>query len=153
MPQLDVTTFPSQLFWLGVCFLTLYGILYYVALPKVARVLESREKTLEEKINKASLYREEAETLLAEYEAALARARSESQEKSRAMARAVSSELAHRQKEFLGKISDRLRMGEQELFRARLETGSHVKEVSRDVAQVILEKITGRPYSLEELEK
>ncbi|MBI2706788.1 MAG: hypothetical protein HYX35_00480 [Proteobacteria bacterium] len=153
MPQLDVTTFPSQLFWLGVCFLALYGILYYVALPKITRVLESRERTLEEKINKASLYREQAETLLAEYEAALASARSESQEKSRAMARAVSSEMAHKQKEFLDKINDRLHVGEQELFRARLETGSNIKEVSRELAKAILEKLTGRTYSLEELDR
>lgn len=153
MPQLDVTTFSSQLFWLGVCFLTLYGILYYVALPKIARVLESREEILEEKINKASLYREEAEVRLAEYEAALARARSESQEKSRAMTRAVSSEMAQKQKEFLDKINDRLHVGEQELFRARLETSKNIKEVSREVAKAVLEKLTGRIYSLEELNK
>jgi F-type H+-transporting ATPase subunit b len=153
MPQLDVTTFPSQLFWLGVSFLVLYGILTYVALPKIGRVLDSREKTLEEKINAASLYREQAENLLAEYESALAQARREAQEKTQAVARAVASDIAHKEKVFLATINDRLRAGEQDLFRARLETGESMKEISREVAKAILEKLTGRPYSLEELER
>lgn len=153
MPQLDVTTFPSQLFWLGVSFLVLYGILTYVALPKIGRVLDSREKTLEEKINAASLYREQAENLLAEYESALAQARREAQEKTQAVARAVASDIAHKEKLFLATINDRLRAGEQDLFRARRETGESMKEISRDVAKAILEKLTGRSYSLEELER
>ncbi len=152
MPQLDVSTFSSQLFWLSVCFVILYGILLWVALPKITRTLEFREKTLEEKINKASFYREEAEALLAEYEAALANARSASQEKTRAVARAVASDLAHKQKEYLDKIADRLHVGEQGLYRARLKASANTKEISQEVAQVILEKLTGRAYSLEELE-
>jgi F-type H+-transporting ATPase subunit b len=152
MPQLDVATFPSQLFWLAICFCALYALCSFLAIPRIARVLDVRQATLEEKLNKASTYREEAETLLADYEAALARARVESQARSQAAARARSSELAHRQKDFLDKRNDRLHLAEQDLYRARLDAGADTKVLAVEMAQLILEKLTGRAYSAQELE-
>ncbi len=151
MPQLDTSTFSSQLFWLGVCFLVLYLILSYLVVPKIARVLQTREDTLEEKINKASSYREQAESLLREYEEILANARIKAHERSRSMTHSISSEIAHKQKDFLGKINDRLHLEEQSLYKIRLKERNDVKFLAADVAGVILKKLTGRTYQRDEL--
>ncbi|NBB96935.1 MAG: F0F1 ATP synthase subunit B', partial [Alphaproteobacteria bacterium] len=42
MPQLDVTTFSNQIFWLVVAMVVLYFIMSRVALPRVASVLADR---------------------------------------------------------------------------------------------------------------
>lgn len=151
MPQLDVTTFPSQLFWLVVCFLALYFILSFIALPKISHILEKREETLMEKINKASTYRERAEDLLADYENILAKARDTSHQLSKAATNATLADIASQKKDFLDKLNDRLHLSEQELYRERLKVSKEITLISQDVASAILQKLTGHPYSPDKL--
>jgi len=151
MPQLDISTFPSQLFWLGVCFLTLYFILSYIAVPKIAYVLATREEGIEEKINTASTYREEAEDLLADYEAILAKARETAHLQYKAMTSTTTTEIAYKQRAFLDKLNDRLHLAEQELYRARLEASEQIKPFAVELASTILKKLLGHTYSSKEL--
>ena len=151
MPQLDTSTYSSQLFWLAVCFLALYFILSYIALPKIKRVLLNREETFAEKLKQASLYRETAESLLSEYEETLAQAREEAQKRLRSISLATSSEMESKRKDFLDKINDRLHLADQDLYRARLDVGSQLHPVALEVAAEILKKLTGRVYEPQEL--
>lgn len=151
MPQLDISTFPSQLFWLVVCFLALYFILYFIAIPNISRILDVREETLDSKINKASAYREQAEGLLAEYEATLVQARVDAQQRYNSVIAGVSTEIASRQKDLLDKLNEHLHLAEQELYRTRIEVSAQMHIVAIEVAVEILKKITGRIYLPEEL--
>lgn len=143
MPQLDTTTFPSQLFWLLVCFVALYFILSYIALPKISKVLETREQTIEAKINKASLYREQAEDLLKEYETILAKAKEEAHIHYKSSASAISVDMTHKQKDILDKLSNRLHLAEQTLYRSRVDAGQELGSISEEIANLILDKLTG----------
>ena len=49
MPQLNPEFFVSQLFWLAVFFSFLLIFLWRVSLPRIAKVLEKRQKVLEKK--------------------------------------------------------------------------------------------------------
>lgn len=151
MPQLDPTSFPSQLFWLGVCFLVLYLLLSYIALPKISQVLEAREQSLEEKINTASTYREQAENLLAEYEEILKQAREKAQHHTQSVSHMIAEEVSHRQRDFLNKLNERLRLAEQDLYRTRVEVGHEIKPMANEIALFILKKFTGRDYGSEDL--
>ena len=147
MPQLDISTFPSQLFWLFVCFLALYIILAYIAVPKITQVLEKRQDIIEEKINKASADREQAENLLADYEETLAKARNVAQQNLKSTIQITNAEIANKQKDFLDKLNERLHLVEQNLYRVKLEAASDIKFVATDIANEILLKLTGHPYS------
>ena len=46
MPQLDLTTFPNQIFWLAVTLVIIYLVLNRVALPRIAAVLAERQGTI-----------------------------------------------------------------------------------------------------------
>ena len=46
MPQLEITTYPSQIFWLVVSFLILYLIMSKIIIPKIASVIKSRESEI-----------------------------------------------------------------------------------------------------------
>ena len=43
MPQLDPASFPSQLFWLAVCFGTMLLVLSVFVLPRITRTLTTRQ--------------------------------------------------------------------------------------------------------------
>jgi len=50
MPQLDVTTFFSQFFWLSVFFLGFYGILVRSYLPRMSRLLKLRTRKVNQSV-------------------------------------------------------------------------------------------------------
>jgi F-type H+-transporting ATPase subunit b len=74
VPQLDVSTFPSQIFWLIICFSILYYLLSRRALPRVSEILEARQDRIAADLDQAQRLRREAETALAKYEDAIAKA-------------------------------------------------------------------------------
>ena len=76
MPQLDPSTFGSQLFWLLVCFGALYLVLSFIVIPRISNTLTARAETLEGDLAEAEKLRGQAETALKAYEDALAEARS-----------------------------------------------------------------------------
>ena len=80
LPQLNPATMPTQLFWLVVSFLTLYFMLFGVALPRVEAVLEAREGRISWDISKADELRNESNAILAATERMLDRARGQAQE-------------------------------------------------------------------------
>jgi len=47
MPQLDFTTYSSQIFWFVVCFSILYITLSKVILPRIAAILEERNNLIQ----------------------------------------------------------------------------------------------------------
>ncbi len=71
-PQFDVSTYPSQLFWLTVSFIITYLILAHVALPKISYVLELRNAQREGNLAEAEKLNEEASVSLKEYEQVIA---------------------------------------------------------------------------------
>jgi F-type H+-transporting ATPase subunit b len=74
VPQLDVSTFPSQIFWLIICFGILYYLLSRRALPRVSEILEARQDRIAADLDQAQRLRRDAEAALAKYEQAIAQA-------------------------------------------------------------------------------
>ena len=68
MPQLDPAYWPTQLFWLAITFIALYLVIWRIALPRIADVLEARQRKLDDDLKKATALKDEAQTILAEYE-------------------------------------------------------------------------------------
>ena len=78
MPQFETAApfFWSQVFWLIVAFVVLYLLMSKIALPRIAEVLEERQDKIDDDLAKAEKLKNEAEQVLAEYEKAIADARS-----------------------------------------------------------------------------
>lgn len=77
LPQLDASTYPSQLFWLAVMFVVLYGIFSRWTLPGLSATMEERAQRIHADLEKAGELKTEAETVQAAYEARLAATRAE----------------------------------------------------------------------------
>ena len=75
MPQLDPASFPSQLFWLVVCFGTMLLVLSVFVLPRITRTLTARQGQIDGDLEAAGKLRVDAEAALAAYDAALQQAR------------------------------------------------------------------------------
>ena len=71
MPQLDVNTFLPQVVWLVITFTALFLLMWRVAVPRIADLLEARQRRIEDNLDKAQESKKEAEETLAAYEQAM----------------------------------------------------------------------------------
>jgi F-type H+-transporting ATPase subunit b len=77
---LDVTWYPTQLFWLVVTFGLLFLFFWRVTLPMIEGILRERRNRIEGDLGMAEKMRQQAADALAGYEAELAGARSRAQQ-------------------------------------------------------------------------
>jgi F-type H+-transporting ATPase subunit b len=96
MPQLDPSTFTSQLFWLALCFAALYLLMWRIALPKIAEMLQERQERIDDDLQRAETVKEEAAQVLAAYEKTIAESQAEAQSLLRASAERMAAESAKR---------------------------------------------------------
>ena len=79
MPQFIMGDFAPQIVWLVISFIALYLLMARVALPRVAEVLETRHGRIANDLDQAAQLKSQAETVILEYEEALAVARGNAQ--------------------------------------------------------------------------
>lgn len=153
MPQLDTTTYASQIFWLLATFVPLYLILWRVVLPKISGVLESRREHVEGDLRKAELLKQEAEEILADYEKAQANGRAEAAAMIRKAAEEIAAEQAERHAAFGEELAGRIQEGEKRIAAAKAEALENLAQVAGDIASAATAKLIGVNLSGEEVGK
>lgn len=143
LPQLDVSTFPTQIFWLAVTFLILYILVSKVAAPRIGEVLEERHARITNDLEKAEKLKEEIEGVKNEYENALAEARANAHavlvsgqseiSASNATAEAAAGEKAAKQSQ----------EAEDRIAKAKQDAIANIHSVAADVAGEAVEKLIG----------
>ena len=61
MPQMDFTTYAPQLVWLVITFVLLYFLMSRMALPRIERILTTRENRIEGDLAEAAEFGRKAE--------------------------------------------------------------------------------------------
>src|SRR3954451_19742786 len=97
MPQLDVATFPSQLFWLAVTFIILYILMSRVGLPRLTVAIDARRQRREEDLARAARLKTEAEAANAAFQRTMAQARAQAQMAIKETTDRLAAEAAERQ--------------------------------------------------------
>ncbi len=150
MPQLDLSVFPTQLFWLALTFIPLYLILWKVALPRVTEVRESRRGRIEADLEKAESLKSEAEAALADYDKAIAEASAKALESVREAGRKMSED-AERQREALAaKLSDQLAEAEKRISDEKTRAIGDIGTIAGELAQASASRLIGGEIGLDE---
>ncbi|WP_420403613.1 F0F1 ATP synthase subunit B' [Nisaea sp.] len=153
LPQLDIGTFPTQVFWLFVTFIVLYVAMTKVAIPRIEYVLEERHSKLAEDLDKAGKLKADAEEVQANYEKALADARGSAQELVGAAKEEVSKANAKAEAEADAAAVTKVKEAEASIDAARTEALSNVKDVVSEVAGDAVQKLIGVKVTKTELNK
>jgi F-type H+-transporting ATPase subunit b len=143
MPQLDPAFFGTQLFWLAVTFIVLYLLMWRVAMPRIAGVLQQREDKIQGDLETANKLKEETKSVIAAYEKALADARGEAQALARQTADAANAESSQRQHEVAGRIAAELAAAERRIAEARAAAMADIRTMAVEVAQSAFARLTG----------
>ena len=143
MPQLDVSTFSSQIFWLIICFSVLYYLLSRKALPRISETLEARQDRIAADLDQAQRLRREAETALASYEGAMAEAQDRAQALLGEAQSRLQAEAATRQAELDQQLAGQLAEAEARIGAARDRALAELEDAAIDVARAAAAELAG----------
>ena len=148
MPQLEqIATFPSQVFWLVVCFLILFVVMWRLAVPKITDTLEARQKRIDDNLGRAIEIKKEAEAAMASYEKILATASSEAQALINETNAKLTEEAIQREAELTEKLQARIAESEVNIASAVEAAVDNLRDVAIEVAQAATERLVGETPS------
>ena len=145
MPQLDPEVFSPQLVWLAITFVILYLLMARVALPRIGEVLESRQDKIAHDLDAAATLKTEADTVLAEYEKALAEARAKAQTVLAEAAEARAREAEELMAALNAKLAEQLGEAEARIAKAKHGALASIETVVAEIAQSAAERLIGAP--------
>jgi F-type H+-transporting ATPase subunit b len=149
MPQLDVTTFPTQIFWLAISFIVLYLLMSRLGLPRIARIIGARRERVAGDLERAGQMKAEAEAVIAAYERALAEARAEAQRTLKETTERLNAAAAERLRQVAQKLAAETAAAERRIAEAKAAALGNVRAVAVEVARAATAKLTGIEVDLE----
>lgn len=152
MPQLDPSTYLTQIFWLVVTFVILYLLMWRVALPRIADLLQSRQERIDDDLERAERLRNDAAQALEAYDKAVAAGRENAQAILRQAAEKSAAEATARGDELAARLATETEAAERRIRAARDEALANVQAVAVGVAQAAAARLIGAAVSESEAE-
>ena len=144
MPQLDPTTFATQIFWLVITFGALYAILSRVALPRVADILAARRKKIDGDLDAAATLKSEAESVLKAYEKAMADARAQAQATLRQAAEDLAADAATKNAALSERLNREIKAAEERIAAVKNRAVDQISEIAGAAAGQATARLIGR---------
>ena len=143
MPQLDVSGFPSQIFWLVITFVFLWWLMAKVALPKVGLVLEERQKKINDSLDMAENLRIEAGSVFEAYEIAISVAHDEARKVINDANQEGTQASANQLAEMRISLTNQIAEVEAEIESVKEKALEDIGQSAREVAISSLDKLVG----------
>ena len=151
MPQLDISTFSSQIFWLVVSFTALFLIVWRIGVPKISDILETRQKRIDDNLLRAEEFKRDAEAALKAYEDSLEEVRSEAQAILVEANTLLAEETNAREAELIKALSKRISESEENISNTVDNAIEKISDAAADVAAKAVEQLTGETLGADEV--
>ncbi len=153
MPQLDVNTFLPQVVWLLITFTALFLVMWRVAVPRIADVLEARQKRIDDNLDKAADSRKEAEAALEAYEASLAESRAGAQALIAKATDKITAEAEERNARLSEELDQKIAASEAEIREAVAQAMESVPEVALEAVSAVIKRLIGEAAAEKDVAK
>ncbi|NWG71986.1 MAG: F0F1 ATP synthase subunit B' [Parvularculaceae bacterium] len=143
LPQLDLSTWPSQLFWLAVFFGALYVAMSAYFLPRIGRTIEERRDRIASDLDKAAEQRAKAEAAEKAYEQALADATARAQAIAADTRGKLNAEIAELSAAADREAGEALARAEARIAAMKQDASRKVREAAVDTSVAIVAALIG----------
>ena len=134
LPQLDLTTWPTQIFWLVVSFGLAYILMWKVVTPAIGGVLEERHTRVNDDMQRAKRAAEEAEQMRVDFEARLNDARAEASARTRESLAQAQAEADKKNDATSKRLASKVAKAEEEIVQAREAALKEIDSVATEGA-------------------
>ena len=142
LPQLDITTWPSQLFWLVVTFVIGYFLISLLVAPSISSVLENRSNKISDDLETAKRAQDNAKDVYNSYEETLREARSLAAIATAKALEEAKAETASRNTAINKKLAASAKKAETRLSEVREEALSSLEDLATETSQKIIAELT-----------
>jgi F-type H+-transporting ATPase subunit b len=146
MPQLDTSTWPSQLIWLAITFGLLYFVVSRLIIPRTGAVIEKRKATIDGDLASAQQHKLDAESALKAYEASMAKARADAGAHAAQTRNALNVEADATIGRVNAEMSAKISAAEQSISAAKAKAMESIETIAADLSSsIVAELIGGQP--------
>lgn len=143
LPQLDIATYPGQIFWLLVSFAVLYVAFSKRVLPSIGGVVDARDSMIKGNLDSAQSLKDQAEAIKTAYEKNLDTARAEAVKAVQDVEAAAKKKAADQADSFRRGADEKMKSAEARVNTASAKAMDDMSHVAAEVASLAAEKITG----------
>jgi F-type H+-transporting ATPase subunit b len=153
MPQFDISTLASQVFWVLVVFLIQYLIALFVIIPTFRKLFSSRKSYIAKQIREAEELMARAEELKRSYEEKIASAKKFNADSIDLAMQEIKDIADKRVAELDKQFSKELHAYEKEVTDFYKSMSDDFEKLTLDTAEEIIRKVTNRAVNKKKLEK
>jgi len=143
LPQLDFSTYTSQIFWMFIIFALLYFFVAKKTLPEISGTIEGRKNHIDADLDTAEKLSAEADAVHDGYKQGLQTAKNKAAETLQKSDDKMKAKVAKKQEEFRVKSEGDIEATEQRIQDATAKAMAEMNDVVAEVAATAVEKITG----------
>lgn len=143
LPQLDLTTWPTQIFWLVVTFVIAYILMSRLVTPKIGSVLENRASKIASDLESAKAADAEAKATFENYEKALADARGEAAAQAAAAMAEAKANAQAAEEALAKKLGTKIKTAETKLAKMRADAMENLEDIAADAASQAVQQLAG----------
>ena len=143
-PPLNSETFASQLFWLAICFVFLFVMMWKVALPRIGGIIDMRLKRVADDLADAEKLKGQSDSAIAAYEKALADARARAQAIANETRDQQAAAAEVRRKTLEGELNVKLAEAEKTIAATKTAAMLNVRGIAADATKAIVERLIGK---------
>ena len=153
MPQLDPSSFTSQIFWLLICFFAMMFIMSTFIIPKIADITQQRASKIDGYLNKAEQLQAKTQKAIDKYETALKDASAKAALELENTKTELDKMITQKQAELDKKLQKKIKAGEEEINSEKLAALKEIKNISAALSMEILGKLDISDIKLTEVKK
>ena len=153
MPQLDPSSFTSQIFWLLICFFAMMFIMSTFIIPKIADITQQRANKIDGYLHKAEQLQSKTQAAIDKYETALKEASTKASEELQKTKDELDSLISKKQNELDKKLQKQIQSGEEEISAQKQAALKEIKNISAALSMEILSKLDINDIKLTEIKK
>ncbi len=142
-PPFQSQTFASQLVWLVIAFVLLYVLMWKLALPRVASIIEDRQKRIADDLAEAERLKQQSNAAVAAYEKALADARARAQTIANETRATQQAQADATRKTLEDGLNSKLADAEKSIAATKQAAMANVRAIAEDAARAIIERLIG----------
>lgn len=141
LPQLDLSTYSSQIFWLLLCFCLLWFLVSVFVTPKIADVVEQRKRKINEYIKKADNLNSQAKLALDNYNETLAQAEKKAEQEIAKEQNKLKDYLKNTENKMSAELNKKIADNEFILAKEKKNTLQQIESIAEDLAFDVVQKL------------
>ena len=142
MPQLEISTFPSQIFWLVLSFVILYIVLSRIVVPRISSTIKQRENEIKNNLHLSEQLFKDTEIINEEIEKVKNDTNKEAQEIINNLKNTTNKKINENSELLKKRLNQKLEKSENQIIFEKKKISKQIDKIALNISQEIIKKLS-----------